>query len=81
MARDDEGGCGPPRAVVAELADRLPVGLFLTDAEGRCTYVNQRWCELSGVTAAHAMDRGWVDARAPRRPRGGPSRLAAVRGR
>ncbi len=54
---------GPPRpAVVAELADRLPVGLFLTDAEGRCTYVNRRWCELSGVTAAHALEHGMADA-------------------
>ena len=63
MARDDERWVGPPRpAVVAELADRLPVGLFLTDGEGRCTYVNRRWCELSGVTAAHALEHGMADA-------------------
>ena len=49
-------------AAIAELADRLPVGVFLTDRDGRCTYVNQQWCALSGLTPEQALDRGWADA-------------------
>lgn len=44
------------------LASLSPVGAFLTDAEGHCTYVNQRWCELSGLSAAAAMGNGWLEA-------------------
>ena len=56
---------GPERArgaSIAELADRLPVGLFLTDAEGQCVYVNEPWCALTGLTRDQAMGRGWSDA-------------------
>ncbi|MGB3200922.1 MAG: response regulator [Nodosilinea sp.] len=37
-----------------------PVGIFLTDGEGRCTYVNDRWCEVSQMTPEQAMDSGWA---------------------
>jgi PAS domain S-box-containing protein len=42
------------------LTSQLPVGVFETDAEGRCTYVNQRWQELSGIGFADAMGDGWA---------------------
>ena len=51
-----------PVAAIAELADRLPVGVFLTDRDGRCTYVNRQWCALSGLTPEQALGGGWVDA-------------------
>ncbi len=51
-----------PTATVTELADSLPVGLFLTDAEGRCVYVNEPWCALSGVNPDRAVGRCWSDA-------------------
>ena len=63
MAKHDHRRAEPPTgATVAEFADRLPVGLFLTDEDGRCLYVNQPWCELSGLTWAQARDRGWDEA-------------------
>jgi diguanylate cyclase (GGDEF)-like protein/PAS domain S-box-containing protein len=63
MAKHDRRRAEPPTgATFAELADRLPVGLFLTDADGRCLYVNEPWCELSGFTLAQARDRGWDEA-------------------
>lgn len=46
----------------AELADRLPIGLFLTDGEGVCVYVNEMWCTLTGLPRKRAMGHGWSDA-------------------
>jgi PAS domain S-box-containing protein len=42
------------------LASAAPVGIFLTDAEGGCSYVNERWCEISGLSAAEAVGQGWA---------------------
>jgi len=35
-----------------------PVGVCEMDLEGRCTYVNETWCELSGLTAEEAVGDG-----------------------
>jgi len=42
-----------------------PVGIYATDAAGSCTYVNQRWCEMSGLTPEEARGDGWVKALHP----------------
>ncbi len=42
------------------LAEAAPVGIFLTDASGGCTYVNDRWCAITGLTAAEAAGQGWT---------------------
>lgn len=47
------------------LAKVLPVGVFRTDAEGQCIYVNERWCEISGLSAAEAHGAGWIAALHP----------------
>jgi len=39
-----------------------PVGLFHADEKGRWTYVNARWCELTGLSPAEAMGAGWLSA-------------------
>jgi two-component system, cell cycle sensor histidine kinase and response regulator CckA len=39
--------------------DIVPVGLFRTDPMGRCVSVNQRWCELSGLTREQSLDYGY----------------------
>ncbi|HTN43381.1 MAG TPA: PAS domain S-box protein [Nitrospiria bacterium] len=44
------------------LAEVSPVGIFETDAPGDCLYVNSRWCEIAGLTAAQARGAGWVQA-------------------
>ena len=36
-----------------------PAGIYMTDAAGRCMYVNQRWCEMAGVTAVQSLGRSW----------------------
>jgi PAS domain S-box-containing protein len=44
------------------MAGSAPVGIFETDARGETTFVNERWCEISGLAAARALGHGWLDA-------------------
>ncbi len=44
------------------LARISPVGIFRTDAEGVTTYVNPRWCEISGISFEDALGDGWLKA-------------------
>lgn len=39
-----------------------PVGIFRTDAQGKTTYVNPKWCELSGLTPEQAKGDDWIKA-------------------
>jgi len=47
------------------LADVSPVGIFSSDPNGRCTFVNGRWCEIAGMTSEQAMGDGWINALHP----------------
>ncbi len=42
-----------------------PVGIFRTNAQGECQYVNEKWGELAGITQAHAMGHSWEEALHP----------------
>jgi len=44
------------------LATVAPVGLFYTDLEGKCLYVNEKWSEISGLSINEAIGDGWADA-------------------
>jgi len=41
------------------LADLSPVGIFRTDDRGRCLYVNERTCEIAGMTAEEVRQGRW----------------------
>jgi diguanylate cyclase (GGDEF)-like protein/PAS domain S-box-containing protein len=47
------------------LTEQLPVGVFLTDAQGAYRYVNDRWRQLAGLTAEQALESGWSGALHP----------------
>ncbi|QKG81051.1 PAS domain S-box protein [Tenuifilum thalassicum] len=47
------------------LAIMSPVGIFRTDANGKTTYVNPKWTELSGLTFEEALDDNWIKALHP----------------
>lgn len=47
------------------LAENAPVGIFQADTLGKCTYVNKRWCKVSGLTEAQSLDDGWAAGFAP----------------
>ena len=44
------------------LAEISPVGIFHTDAKGYTTYVNRRWCQISGLSFEQALGDGWFNA-------------------
>ena len=43
----------------ATLAAAAPVGIFRTDAEHNCLYVNEKWCRITGFTPETAAGIGW----------------------
>lgn len=44
------------------LVKAVPVGLFRTDMEGRCVYVNERCQEIAGIKQAQVLDESWTTA-------------------
>ena len=44
------------------LTELAPVGIFLSDAQGDCLFVNPKWCELSGLSNEEAKGKGWQRA-------------------
>jgi PAS domain S-box-containing protein len=51
--------------MVGRAAARVPVGLFLSGADGGLSYVNERWCQMAGIPAAEALAGGWDAALHP----------------
>ena len=47
------------------LASHAPVGIFEMDQQGRLTFVNEHWTQLTGIAAADAMGRAWMDTLIP----------------
>jgi diguanylate cyclase (GGDEF)-like protein/PAS domain S-box-containing protein len=44
------------------LTEVAPVGIFRTDASGKCLYVNERWSDIAGMNAETAAGYGWTAA-------------------
>ncbi|MFV8376634.1 PAS domain S-box protein [Flavobacterium sp. LB1P71] len=44
------------------LTEVSPVGIFRTDIKGYTTYVNPRWCQISGLSYEEALGNGWLTA-------------------
>ncbi len=44
------------------LARISPVGIFRTDENGVTTYVNPKWCQISGLSVEEALGDGWLKA-------------------
>lgn len=44
------------------LACNAPVGIFLSDEEGGCLFVNARWSEMAGLPPERALGNGWAAA-------------------
>ncbi|MEC4805847.1 MAG: PAS domain S-box protein [Jaaginema sp. PMC 1079.18] len=41
------------------LTENSPIGIFLTDASGNCSYVNKAYTEITGISQEEALDLGW----------------------
>ena len=44
------------------LTNLVPVGIFMTQADGKTTFVNPKWCTISGLSEEEALNDGWLDA-------------------
>jgi PAS domain S-box-containing protein len=44
------------------LVTYAPVGIFQTDSQGHCLFVNPQWMELTGLSMAEALGTGWANA-------------------
>lgn len=42
------------------LSESLPLGVYATDAAGACTYTNDRWQAIYGMTLAQSLGDGWA---------------------
>jgi len=42
------------------LSHQAPVGIFETDANGDCRFVNRRWQDMTGASSDHAAGQTWV---------------------
>ncbi|MBZ0303767.1 MAG: PAS domain-containing protein, partial [Anaerolineae bacterium] len=47
------------------MADTAPAMLWITDLDGRTTFLSRRWCEFTGQTEASGLSWGWLDALHP----------------
>ncbi|WP_242056548.1 MULTISPECIES: PAS domain S-box protein [unclassified Nostoc] len=44
------------------LAEASPVGIFHADKSTYCHYVNQRWCEITGMSQQEGLGKSWAKA-------------------
>ena len=61
-----ERALGESQQLFETLASSAPVGIFRTDAQGGCVYVNERWTTIAGLSPEEAMGDGWARAIHPK---------------
>jgi PAS domain S-box-containing protein len=44
------------------LTMQAPVGIFMTDEDGNCLFVNEGWCKMARMGAEEAQGQGWLGA-------------------
>ena len=44
------------------LTNLVPVGIFITKADGKTSFVNPKWCSISGLSQEEASYDGWLKA-------------------
>ncbi|MCT7962179.1 PAS domain S-box protein [Laspinema sp. D1] len=49
----------------ATLAEASPVGIWRTDSAGKCIYINDRACEMLGLSRQAALGEGWLQSLHP----------------
>ena len=47
------------------LTETAPVAIFRYDADGNCSYVNDRWCEMTGRSSEMGMGTEWLQTLHP----------------
>ena len=47
------------------LCEMLPLGIFSTDSDGKCTYTNPKWREIYGLSLEESLGDGWQNGLHP----------------
>ena len=55
----DERAARTADAKFRALSEASPMGVFHTDAEGQCTYTNERWQQIYGLSFDDSLGDGW----------------------
>jgi diguanylate cyclase (GGDEF)-like protein/PAS domain S-box-containing protein len=53
------------REYAERISADMPIGLYVTDSAGACTYTNDRWQEIFGLSLEESLGHGWADALHP----------------
>ena len=61
-ARRAQQALAESEARFRSMADSAPVMMWVTDPDGHCTYLNQRWYEFTGQRPGEGEGLGWLDA-------------------
>jgi len=56
---EDERAAQAADAKFRALSEASPVGVFHTDAQGQCTYTNERWQQIYGMGFEASLGDGW----------------------
>lgn len=54
-----EGALANSQVRFAALTQSSPTGVFQTESDGSCSFVNDQWCLLAGITPQQAHVNGW----------------------
>ncbi|MGE4133283.1 MAG: ATP-binding protein [Bdellovibrionales bacterium] len=65
MLRRLEDSWKDREAYFRTLVEDSPVILYLSDSEGRCTFLGKKWQEYTGRQTAHDLGFGWMEALHP----------------
>lgn len=49
------------RQEAERITSGMPIGLYATDRAGACTFTNQRWQEIFGLSLEESRGSGWAD--------------------
>ena len=60
--REMEDSLRQSQLMYKTLAEAAPVGIFYTDPNGKCTYINGQWGQIAGLSEEQAMGDGWARA-------------------
>ncbi|WP_458096207.1 sensor histidine kinase [Roseomonas sp. WA12] len=48
-------------ALFRNMADHVPVMIWMTEPDGRCSYLNRRWYDFTGQSPGDGLGYGWAD--------------------
>ncbi len=49
------------RQEAERISSGMPIGLYATDGAGACSFTNQRWQEIFGLSLEESLGSGWAD--------------------